>query len=57
MKVFCALLLLTPLVEWGQANSDVVLMIDLEKIAWYALDPADSAKASILPSDVNFAPR
>jgi hypothetical protein len=28
----------------GQATSDVILMIDLERTTWYALDPAESAK-------------
>lgn len=50
MKVLFALRLLTPLLGWGQANSDAVLMIDLEKIAWYALDPADSAKWKTSPN-------
>lgn len=50
MKLLVATLLLMPVITLGQASSDVVLMIDLEKIAWYALDPADSAKWMTSPN-------
>ena len=50
MKLLFALLSLVPVITLGQASSDVILMIDLEKIAWYALDPADSAKWMTSPN-------
>jgi len=51
MKLVIAVLLLMPAIALGQATSDVILMIDLEKTTWYALDPAESSKwmtASVL---------
>lgn len=44
MKLVIAALLLMPAISLGQATSDVILMIDLEKTTWYALDPAESSK-------------
>ena len=44
MKLLFAALLLMPAIALGQATSDVILMIDLEKSTWYALDPAESSK-------------
>ncbi len=50
MKLLFAVFLLMTAIALGQATSDVILMIDLEKIAWYALDPAESSKWMTSPA-------